>query len=82
MIRGHDMVRVLALTAFLFGLLVWVYTVLIQVTHPDWLYDPFSHINYFPFNHRLDEVGMAAFAISAVGFLVWQIELTLKTKQP
>jgi hypothetical protein len=80
MIRGHILLRVVALTAFLFSLLVWVYVVTIQVTHPAWLYDPFSHVNYFPFNWRLDEVGMTAFAVSAVGFLVWQIELNMKGK--
>ena len=80
MIGRHDLLRVVALTAFLFGLLVWIYTILIQVTHPQWLYEPMSHINYFPFNHRLDEIGMAAFAVSAVGFLIWQIELNMKAK--
>jgi len=80
MIRIHDLIRVIALTAFLFGLFVWAYVVLIQVTHPEWLYAPFSHVNYFPFNWRLDEVGMTAFAVSAIGFLVWQIELHTKVK--
>jgi hypothetical protein len=80
MISRHDLLRVGALTAFLFGLLVWAYVVLIQVTHPEWLAAPFSHVNYFPFNWRLDEVGMTAFAVSAVGFLVWQVELQLKPK--
>ena len=74
MVRGHALMRAIALTAFLFGLLVWVYVIVIQVTHPEWLTEPFSHIDYFPFNWRLDEVGMAAFAISAIGFLSWQIE--------
>ena len=81
LIRGHDLLRVLALTAFLFSLLVWAYTILIQVTHPDWLYTPLSHVNYFPFNHRLDEVGMTAFGVSAVAFLVWQIELNMRDKR-
>jgi hypothetical protein len=74
----HGLLRAVALTAFVFGLLVWVYVVVIQVTHPYWLYAPFSHVNYFPFNWRLDEVGMMAFAVAAVGFLVWQIELNAK----
>lgn len=80
MIRRHDLLCAVALTAFLFGLLTWVYVVLIQVTHPEWLYGPFSHVHNFPFDWRLDDVGMAAFAISAVGFLVWQIELHTKAK--
>lgn len=80
MIRRHDFLRVIALTAFLFGLLVWLYVVLIQVTHYEWIYQPFSHVDYFPFNWRLDDVGMTAFAVSAIGFLVWQIELHTKVK--
>ena len=81
MIRRNDVVRVVALTAFLFGLLVWAYVVVIQVTYPEWLAEPFSHVNYFPFNWRLDEVGMTAFAVSAVGFLVWQIELNMNERR-
>jgi len=78
MVRKRGLLRAVALTAFVFGLLVWVYVVVIQVTHPYWLYEPFSHVNIFPFNWRLDEVGMVAFAVAAVGFLVWQIELNGK----
>ena len=80
MIRRHVLLRSLALTMFLFSLLVWVYVVLIQVTHPEWLTEQFSHVNYFPFNWRVDEVGMAAFGLAAVGFLVWQIELNMEDK--
>ena len=80
MIRKHDLVRSVALTAFLFSLLVWLYVVLIQVTHPEWLYEPFSHIVVFPLNWRVDDVGMTAFFVAAAGFLVWQIELHAKVK--
>jgi hypothetical protein len=59
MVRGRALMRAIALTTFLFGLLVWVYVIVIQVTHPEWLAEPFSHVDYFPFNWRLDEVGMA-----------------------
>jgi hypothetical protein len=59
---------------FLFGLLVWLYVVVIQLTRPDWLYEPFSHIQFLPFNLRLDDVGIFAFAISALGFFIWQLE--------
>jgi len=80
MIHSRDLLCVVGLTAFLFGLLIWGYVIIIQVTHPEWIYLPFSHVNYFPFNWRLDDVGMAAFGVSAVGFLVWQIELHTKAK--
>ncbi|MGA2973224.1 MAG: hypothetical protein ABSE39_11485 [Candidatus Bathyarchaeia archaeon] len=75
----HTVTTAVAMTAFLFGLLVWVYVVLIRVTHSEWLSGPFSHVDIFPFNGRLDEVGMAAFAIAALGFFVWQIELNMKS---
>ena len=74
----HTLIRVVALTAFVFGLLVWAYVIVIQVTHPDWIPGDFSHIEVFPFNWRLDNVGMSAFAVAVVGFLVWQIELNMK----
>jgi len=74
----HGVLRAVALTAFVFGLLVWLYVVVIQVTHPDWLYGPFSHVDIFPFNWRLDEVGMVAFAVSAAGFLLWQVQHGMK----
>ncbi len=80
MVRNRGLLRAVALTTFVFGLLVWGYVVVIQVTHPEWLYEPFSHVNVFPFNWRLDEVGMMAFAVAAVGFLVWQIELNAKNR--
>lgn len=72
--------RAVALTGFLFGLLVWGYVVVVQITHPSWVVEPFSHIDLFPFNWRLDEVGMAAFALSAAGFLLWQVQLNMKPK--
>jgi len=78
--RGHAIVRALALSAFVFGLLVWLYVIVVQITHPDWVTTPFSHIHVFPFDWRLDEAGMTAFAIAAVGFFVWQIENDAKSK--
>jgi hypothetical protein len=72
--------RAVALTAFVFGLLIWIYVVVIQVTHPYWIYAPLSHVNLFPFNWRLNEVGMTAFAVAAIGFLLWQIQLNMKFK--
>jgi len=76
--RKHAIARAVALTAFVFGLLIWIYAVVIQVTNPDWLNQPFSHIAMFPFNWRLDDVGMSAFAVAVIGFLLWQIESNSK----
>jgi hypothetical protein len=80
MIPRHAVARAVSLTAFVFGLLVWVYVVVIQVMDPEWLYEPFSHVGIFPFNWRLDEVGMTAFAVAAIGFLLWQIQLNMKSR--
>ena len=66
--------RPVALTMFVFGLLVWLYVVVIQVTHPEWLPGQFSHVAFPPLDWRLDEVGIIAFAVSAFGFFVWQLE--------
>ena len=77
MVRGHIVLRSVAFTVFTFSLLVWVYVIVIQVTHTDWLSLPFSHVQYPPFDWRLDEVGMLAFAVAAIGFLIWQIERSI-----
>lgn len=68
--------RPFALTLFVFGLLVWLYVVVIQVSHPEWLPLQVSHIGFPPFNWRMDDVGMVAFAVSAFGFFVWQLGKT------
>ena len=73
----HVVLHAVALTACLFGLLVWGYVIIVQVTHPDWMATPLSHLPVFPFNWRLDEVGLTSFAIAAIGFFVWQIERNL-----
>jgi hypothetical protein len=66
--------RPFALTIFVFGLLFWLYAVAVQIMHPRWVYGPFSHIPFPPFNWRLDDLGIVAFALSAFGFFVWQLE--------
>jgi len=66
--------RAVALTMFVFGLLVWLYTVVIQVTHPEWLSAPLAHYDVPPFNWRIDDLGMIAFAIAALGFFMWRLD--------
>ena len=80
MILKRAILRAMALTGFIFGLLVWVYAILIQITRPEWLSEPFSHVAFFPFNARFDEVGMAAFAVAALGFFLWQVDLNRDAK--
>jgi hypothetical protein len=71
--------RALFSTLFLFGLLTWLYVVILQVAHPEWLSLPLSHIDVFPFNLRVDLTGMMAFVVSAVAFLF--LQLTPKSKE-
>jgi hypothetical protein len=72
--REGNLVKATALTMFVFGLLAWLYVIIVQLLHVEWLAQPFSHLNFPPFNLRLDNVGIIAFAVSAVGFFVWQLE--------
>ena len=55
---------------FLYGLLGWIYGVLIQLTHPQWLPLPLSHLALWI---RIDTFTMLSFAVSAVGFIIWRI---------
>lgn len=79
MTRGQALGRALALTAFVFGLMVWVYVIVVQLVYPDWISAPLSHVSIFPLNWRLDDVGMAAFGVAAIGFLFWQIQRNMKS---
>jgi hypothetical protein len=55
---------------FLFGLLAWIYGVLIQLFHPEWLPLGLSHL--MPWI-RVDTFTILSFIISAIGFLIWRI---------
>jgi len=79
MIAKLAVARAVFLTSFVFGLLVWGYVVLVQLIYPQWISAPFSHVNVFPFTWRLDDVGMAAFAIAAIGFFLWQVLVNLRS---
>jgi hypothetical protein len=59
---------------FVFGLLAWLHVVAIELIHPDWLPIHFSHVPFPPFNWRTDDIGIIAFAVSAFGFFIWQLE--------
>jgi hypothetical protein len=70
---SRRILREIALTIFVFGLLVWCYVVLVQLVHPKWLPLTFAHYPLAPFNLRVDDVGVISFAFSALGFLVWRL---------
>jgi hypothetical protein len=55
---------------FLFGLLAWVYGVLIQLIHPEWLPLSLSHLVTWI---RVDTFTILSFIIAAIGFLIWRL---------
>ena len=72
-------VKVAAQALFLYGTLAWLYGVLIQVTHPEWLPLPLSHLTLWL---RLDTFTILSFFVSAFGFVVWRLIVELmKTEQ-
>ena len=60
-------VRALLETAFLFGLLCWIYVVAFQIARPDSVYWPV--VRWFPIL-RMDALAEAAFVISLVSFFI------------
>lgn len=59
---------------FVYGLLGWIYGVLIQLYHPDWLTYQLSHLTPWI---RVDTFTIASFLISAIGFLMWRLAAEL-----
>jgi hypothetical protein len=55
---------------FLFGLLGWVYGVLVQLIHPEWL--PFGLSHLIPWI-RIDSFTIICFVVAAIGFLIWRL---------
>jgi hypothetical protein len=70
-------VKAFALMLFVFGLLAWLYGITIQITHPEWLTLPISHL----ITTRLDTFTIIMFILSAVGFFVWRLIVELQ-KEP
>jgi hypothetical protein len=61
-------------TVFVFSLLVWIYVVAVQITHPEWLSNPMTHYHVFPLNVKVEDAGIISFATAALGFLLWRSE--------
>jgi|NGEPerStandDraft_9_1074522.scaffolds.fasta_scaffold167311_1 hypothetical protein len=63
-------IKVVGEFLFLFGLLAWVYGVLVQLIHPEWLPLGLSHL--IPWI-RVDSFTIINFVVAALGFLIWRI---------
>jgi hypothetical protein len=76
---GHPKLIVLKVAGeflFLFGLLAWVYGVIVQLTHPEWLYDGLSHLTPWI---RVDTFTIICFVVAAIGFLIWRLAKELSS---
>jgi hypothetical protein len=70
-------IKAFALMLFVFGLLAWLYGIIIQIIHPEWLPLPLSHL----IEIRVDTFTIIMFILSAVGFFVWRLIVELQ-KEP
>jgi len=61
----------LGMIVFIFGILLWAYSILIQVTHPEWLPSTLTHHDFPPLNWRVDDMGIFGFAIAPFGLFAW-----------
>jgi hypothetical protein len=71
--RTWLLLNTLGITVFVFGLLLWGYSVTIQLTHPEWLPGTLTHHVFPPLDWRVDDVGIMGFAIAPFGFFTWII---------
>jgi hypothetical protein len=51
------------------GLLGWLYGVLIQITHPEWLSEPLSHLTPWI---RVDTFAILSFMFMVIGCFLWR----------
>ena len=64
-------VLAVAETAFVFGLIIFIYVAVIGVTHPEWLDDPLTHHAWLS-SMRTDNIGLLAFVGSFLGLLAFR----------
>ena len=64
MLMEKRLYRAVAETAMVFGILSWIYVVLIEITHPKWIYDPLAW--WFPL--RVDYFGEIGFVLFLISF--------------
>ena len=59
---------------FLYGLLAWIDSVVIQFVDPKWLAKPVSHLFLWL---RTDTFTILTFIVSAIGFFIWRLTVEL-----
>jgi hypothetical protein len=62
--------KVVGEALFLYGLLGWIYGVLIQITHPEFLPTSLSHLTPWI---RVDTFAVLFFILSIIGFFIWRL---------
>ena len=62
--------RAIVETGFVYGLIGWVYVVVVSITHPKWIYNPLTY--WFPL--RLDYFGEICFIVSLVSFFLLRLK--------
>jgi hypothetical protein len=70
--------KVIGEALFLYGLLGWIYGVLIQITHPDFLETSLSHLTTWI---RVDTFTVLSFFLSIVGFFIWRLTRDTASQQ-
>ena len=62
---------------FVYGFLAWVYGILVQLIHPEWLPVGLSHLTPWI---RVDTFTIIGFILSAVGFFIWRLTRELLSR--
>jgi hypothetical protein len=79
LVMSTTIAKVFGELLFLYGLLGWVYGVLVQMFHPEWISLPLSHLATWI---RVDTFSIMCFILSAVGFSIWQLTKELLSRSP
>jgi hypothetical protein len=62
---------------FIYGFLAWLYGILVQLIHPEWLPLGLSHLTPWI---RVDTITIIGFIASAVGFFIWRLTRELLSR--
>jgi hypothetical protein len=66
----RTVLKVVGEALFLYGLLGWLYGVLVQITHPEFLDTTLSHLTHWI---RVDTFTVLSFSLSIIGFFIWRL---------